>query len=386
MVQKRETNSIESLGKQTTTNPATRMRIRFKTRTLLILTALLTLPSLHYGLFVKQHRDEEKALSALQDSGWAYSKLSEPVEYSKNEFANRTMQIINWPVGFVFGDDHLQRTYSIDLFPPNETVSSLGPLAKLRCLKLVTFDSSTGEQHVDHYVDTLLHVDSLECVSLFIDQINVESHKRLTAAGISVRHYGIREYELQTNCHFDGGRFFPVDVDKSRFKVSLIAGEPGLRLSLDIVTYDSMPRFEMPEPSFHTESFKTVGQLDKIIGSGQVFKVKGEFNDGSNYYNGIHQGLFNSTIELISRHGINVHVKSHFQIDKEDAFVDVELPIASVAVFLDPKTIQGKSIREKEQMAVLLLSTHFDTEIFSEPVFAEAKSWIDERYVFTARD
>ena len=83
------------------------MRIRFKTKTLLIITALMTLPALHYRLFVRQHQNETKALANLLANGFSYSKKTKPVQYSKNAFTNRAIVILNWPVGMVFGDEYL---------------------------------------------------------------------------------------------------------------------------------------------------------------------------------------------------------------------------------------------------------------------------------------
>ena len=108
------------------------MRIRFKTKTLLIITALMTLPALHYRLFVRQHQNETKALADLLENGFSYSKRTEPVEYSKSGFTNRAIVILNWPVGMVFGDEYLKRVVSIDISVASGERGSLEPLTKLK--------------------------------------------------------------------------------------------------------------------------------------------------------------------------------------------------------------------------------------------------------------
>ena len=364
------------------------MRIRFKTKTLLIITALMTLPALHYRLFVRQHQNETKALADLLENGFSYSKRTEPVEYSKNGFTNRAIVILNWPVGMVFGDEYLKRVVSIDISVAPGERGSLEPLTKLKHLRYLTFDSQTEEEVLDDYVDTLVTIESLESISLFIDQINVASYRRLTAAGISVDHYGVRDFKLDDNYLYNGERFFPVDLENSSVRVGLAAGDLGVSFSIDVTTKDPLPIFLMPEPSFNTITVKTVGRLHDIVGSGKVFKSKGQFNDGSNYYDGIHEGLLNHSLELISFADQKLRLKWKFEIEDSGPgpFVDVELPVKKVVVTLGLTETNGKLVEEQSELAKVLLSQHFDPDTFAAPVYSKSSDETVVRFNFKAKE
>ncbi len=364
------------------------MRIRFKTRTLLIITALMTFPALYYGLFVRQHQNESKALADLIENGFSYSKRTEPVEYSKNAIADRAFEILNWPVGMVFGDEYLQRVSSIDVGVTRGTSGSLEPLRQLKQLRHLTFDSQTDEAMLDDYVDTLVTIESLESISLFVDQINVASYQRLTAAGISIDHYGVRDFKLDDNYLYNDERFFPVDLENSSVWVGLAAGDPGVSFSIDVTTKDPLPRFSMPEPSFSTIIVTTVGRLHDIAGSGKVFKSKGEFNDGSNYYDGIHQGLRNHALELISYADQKLHLKWKFEFEDSGPgpFVDVELPVKKVVVAIGSKEAKGKLVEEQSKLAKELLSQHFDPDAFAAPVYSKSPDETVVRFSFKVKE
>ena len=347
------------------------MRFRFKIRTLLLLTAILSLPACYYGIGLRAYRMEAAALSQLQKDGWSFQAINSEMDEGQSSIGARAKRIINAPMRFVFGNKYTMRCTRLTL-ASDDSAKNLDVLANLRYLKDIEL---SGDGLVcDKFVDTLVGLERLESVEFFINNINVDSYQRLVRAGIQVRHYGLRDYRPAENFLRYGDRYHPIDFKKSDLSICLEAGDKGPRFSVEVVTF-APHSIDLGTPSPHlwrTPELTISGSIAEAIEDKRIVSQEAEEDDGSNFYDGIHQVITYNSVQLISRTEKGLRLKWRFTTgnDVDTGEVDAEFPVDKVFVYVASEGTKDDATEEAKQ----LLGEHFDPARFQEPVLGGKKN------------
>ena len=123
----------------------------------------------------------------------------------------------------------------------------------------------------------------------------------------------------------------------------------------------------MPLPNLTTGTL-FVDAWKENFSSGKVFAAEAEFDDGSNFYDGIHQSISHNSMEVVSFKENLLRVKWTFETgtDGSSGVADFESPFECVTVWL-----LGKFDAGSENIAKELFAKHFDPDDFAKPVFSE---------------
>ena len=356
------------------------MRIRFKIRTLLILTALFTLPACYYGMTVQSYYMEQAALDQLREDGWVGAAMKSKINEDRPGISGYAARAINYPFQLIFGSEHNWRCTHVDLdVIASGSIEDLKALKKLQFLKSINMSMLDEDVACDACIETFLKLKRLERIELFTRNISTESHQKLQDAGVEVRHYGIRDFPTKNFMNY-GGSNFRVDLKKSELFVSLVAGELGPRFSIEIYTYDALPILQVPAPCLRWLPWvKTSKPIPELIRTGGKISSNSKHDDGSNFYDGIHQSVVHNSLKLISKSANHLRINWEFEtdLDRQLGKVDVELPIEEVSVQVD----QSGKVADAVTGAKELFSKHFSLSDFAEPVWEEKRNM----FVFRAK-
>ena len=285
---------------------------------------------------------------------------------------------IDYPFELVFGSKHNRRCTHLNLNANDAgSIEDLKALRKFDFLRSIDMSMLEEDFNCDDCIDTLLQLKRLERIELFTRNISTDQHQKLQDAGIEVRHYGIRDFPTKNFMNY-GGSNFRVDLKKSELFVSLVSGDSGPRFSIEIYTYDALPILQVPTPCLRwLPEIKTSKPIPELIKNGEKTTLKSKHDDGSNFYDGIHQSVVHNSVKLISKSANHLRINWEFEtdLDRQLGKVDVELPIEKVWVQVD----RSGKVADAVAGAKELFSKHFSLSDFAEPV------WDDKRNKFVFR-
>ena len=263
---------------------------------------------------------------------------------------------------------------ALQALPKLKRLTLNGNLSSLECEALCSLPVEElnvyGSGSLDDLVIQRLNENKyIKAASFGHMQISVDSYDALLNAGIDVEHGGLTGAELTEEFCCYNQIYYPVDQQQSSISAELDLQSDSVNWSIS-VTAGKKPRHDWTAvlpPKFRLYSIPFDQGWRDLAGSKAELDSKLWHDTPGNFYDGIHKGVNDNKIEIVSRDGNLIHIRwdcrvGDSQDDSVPCQIDATIPFTGVRV----KNYNRKLDLEA---ASAIVAKHFDLADFCEPQF-----------------